>query len=255
LHWFLAYAIGRAPSKDLLRRTAAPGLMFAANIVVFFYALQHASVASVSMISALQPVVVLFLAGPLFGERVSRWDVSWTLVALVGVGVAVISSNSAKATTKTTAVGFVLSLATLFTFTGYFLLSKKASGHTTERVAVHPLSYMAGVLTTATLLVSPVCFIVVGPEALRVVSGRNMIWIALIVCVPSMGHLLMSWTHRYVPVSISSLAMLVQPMSAALIAWPINGQRVVPLQIVGALIVVGALGAVIVRRQRPVDRR
>lgn len=250
LHWVLGFAIGHAPSMQTLKRTAAPGLMFAANIVVFFYALQHASVANVSMISALQPVVVLFLAGPLFGERLSRWDVGWTLVALVGASIAVLSSNSAKATTKTSTVGVMLSLGVLFSFTGYFLLSKRASGHTTERAAIHPVTYMAGVLTTATILVTPVCLIVVGPSALGRLSLPNVGWIILIVFVPSMGHLLMSLTHRYVAVSISSLAMLVQPMTASLVAWPINGQPLVAMQAVGALIVIGALGAVIGHRNR-----
>ena len=251
LHWIVGLLVGHAPTKAILKRTAAPGLMFAANIVVFFYALQHASVANVSMIAALQPVMVLFLAGPLFGERVSAWDFGWTAVALLGVGVAVVSSNAAKSTTKTSLLGVVISVGTLVTFTVYFLLSKRASGTTAERVSIHPLSYMAGVLTTATLLVTPVCVVVAGGDSLGDVPHRDMVWIALIAFVPSLGHLLMSWTHRYIAVSISSLAMLVQPITAALVAWPINGQRVVPLQALGGFIVVCSLGAVISRRQPP----
>ena len=57
LHWVLGFAIGRVPSRQILKSTAVPGLLFASNLIVFFYALQHASVANVSMIAARTPAL------------------------------------------------------------------------------------------------------------------------------------------------------------------------------------------------------
>ena len=249
-HWALALALQRAPDWATLKRTALPGALFAGNIVAFFYALHHASVANVTLISSLQPVVVLFVAGPLFGEKLKRWDVGWTIVALVGAVVAVLgSNNSHNSKTHTTAFGVVLSMVSLMTFTGYFFLSKRASAAGATQQALPPITYMAGVLTASAIVVTPISLIGSKSGQMTDIHPRDVVWILLVVAVPSAGHLLMSWTHRYVPVSVSSLALLIQPVSAALAAWAINHQPVVVAQAVGAAIVITALAAVVSRRQ------
>ena len=245
LHWIVCVALRRRPDLATLRRTALPGVFFAANLVAFFYALRHASVANVALISALQPAVVLVVAGPVFGERLTRWAVMWTLVALGGAAVAVLGSDSASA--PTSLLGVLLSVIALFCFTSYFLLSKRASG-SAGGPPLHPLTYMTGVITMAAVLVTPISLLGSPPSLLLKLSRGDQLAIALVVCVPSLGHIAMSWTHPYIDVTVSSLVLLILPMTAALVAWPLNGQPVALVQAVGAIIVLGALGAVISRR-------
>ena len=248
LHWLIGFATGRAPDRAVLRRTALPGVLFAGNLVAFFYALHHASVANVALITSLQPVAVLFVAGPLFGERVSRWDVCWTLVALAGAIVAVVGSNSGRGRSHTTLLGLVLSVVALVTFTAYFLLSKRASQTAGSHAALHPITYMAGVLTTASIVLTPVSLVASGPASLTRIGHADLLWLVGIILVPSTGHLFMSSAHRSVPVSVSSLALLIQPVTVGLAAWLINHESLAPLQILGAVIVLVALGAVVSRR-------
>ncbi len=248
LHWVVASIIKQRPDWALMRRTVLPGVMFGANIVMFFFALQHASVANVTLISSLQPVAVLVVAGPLFGERVTKWDVSWTVVALGGAVVAVLGSNSHHAGIHTSTLGVVLSLGVLLTFTSYFLISKRVTRIQSDKSTIHPITYMTGVLTTGAITITPVCLIAGHPRQLAHLTRSSVFAILLLILVTGGGHLFMSWTHRYVPVSISTLALLVQPITAALVAWPINGQQVVVQQGIGAVIVLAAIGAVVTRR-------
>ena len=248
LHWIVATAMRRRPDWALMRRTMLAGVAFGANIIVFFYALRHASVANVTLISSLQPVAVLLVAGPLFGERVTRWDIGWTAVALGGAVVAVLGSNSKRAGIHTSIVGVLLSLGTLFTFTAYFLISKRVGQVQADHSAVHPITYMTGVLTTGALVITPVCLIAGEARQLADLSRSATLAIFLLIVVTGGGHLFMTWTHRYVPVSVSTLVLLVQPVTAALVAWPINGQQVVAQQGVGAVIVLCAITAVVTRR-------
>src|SRR5207248_795497 len=97
-----------------------------ADIALFFTAVKHTTVANASMISALQPALVLLVAGRLFGERVTGTDVVWTLVALAGVVVVVFGSAT---TPSWSPVGDLLAVATLVAWTGYFIAGKQARAH------------------------------------------------------------------------------------------------------------------------------
>ena len=61
------------------------GLLFAGQIGLFFAAVQHTSVVNAQLINAIQPALVLLVAGKMFGERVTRHDIGWMIVAFAGV--------------------------------------------------------------------------------------------------------------------------------------------------------------------------
>src|SRR3954471_14852557 len=92
----ILYARGGRLSWSLLRASIPGGLAFAADILLFFTAVKLTTVADATVISALQPALVLLVVGRLFGERVRRADVAWTGVAIVGVGIVVFASGSVQ---------------------------------------------------------------------------------------------------------------------------------------------------------------
>lgn len=90
---FVVFTLRGGRLRLRLMWAAVPtGIAFAGDIGLFFTAVKHTTVANATMISALQPALVLFVARPLFGEKVRAADVGWTLVALVGVAVVVFGS-------------------------------------------------------------------------------------------------------------------------------------------------------------------
>jgi drug/metabolite transporter (DMT)-like permease len=74
-------------------RTVPGGVLLCGDVAMFFSAVKLTSIADATVIGALQPALVLFVAGPLFGEKPLRADLVWTAVAIAGVGVVVLGSG------------------------------------------------------------------------------------------------------------------------------------------------------------------
>src|SRR5918996_5853950 len=52
-----------------VRASAPGGAFFGVNVALFVSAVQRTSVAEVTLVTSFQPVLILFLAGRMFGER------------------------------------------------------------------------------------------------------------------------------------------------------------------------------------------
>src|SRR5439155_26864399 len=138
-------------------------------------------VADVLTISALQPALTLLVAGRLFGESVTRREVSLTAVSIAGV---VLVTVGASGTPVWSLRGDLLAVAALLCWTAYFLISKRVRGR------VPALEYMTAVTFTAALLVTPVVLLSGSP--LGAVHPHDWLWLALFVVGGSGGHLLVA---------------------------------------------------------------
>src|SRR5205823_10300370 len=83
------YLRGGRLTARALRVSLAGGIAFGLDIALFFVAVKRTSVANASIISALQPALLLLVVGRLFGELVRRLDVVWTIIAIAGVAIVV----------------------------------------------------------------------------------------------------------------------------------------------------------------------
>ena len=220
--------------------TALPaGLAFAADIGLFFTAVKHTTVANATMISALQPALVLFVAGPLFGERVRPSDVGWTFVALVGVGIVVFGSST---TPSWSAFGDLLAVACLFAWTAYFVFGKQARARLDAVEFVAAMSLVAFAAIAVVALGS-------GHDLSVPDGGTWAVILALGLGTGGIGHFLINWAHGHAPLVLTSLLTLLIPVVAMAGAAVFLGEEVVALQIVGAVVVLGALAVLVWRRQ------
>ena len=80
---------------DVIRRSAPGGIAFGLNVALFFTAVKLTTVTDASIISALQPALVLLVVGRMFGERVTRSDVVWSALAIGGVVLVVAAAGGA----------------------------------------------------------------------------------------------------------------------------------------------------------------
>jgi drug/metabolite transporter (DMT)-like permease len=229
---------GRLRLRLLLAAVPA-GIAFAADIGLFFTAVKHTTVANATMISALQPALVLFVAGPLFGERVRVSDIGWTVVALLGVVVVVFGS----ATTPSWSVfGDVLAVLCLFAWTAYFIFGKQARAHLD---AVEFVTAMSVVAFAALALVA----VGSGHDLSVPDAGTWAVILALGLGTGGIGHFLINWAHGHAPLVLTSMLTLLIPVVAMTGAAVFLGEDVVPAQVVGAAVVLGALGVLVWRRQ------
>ncbi len=230
-------------SGRLLRLCLPGGLAFGLDIVLFFSALKHTTVANATVIGALQPALVLLLVGPLFGERVTRRAVVWTVVAIAGAVIVVFGS---AATPVWSPGGDLLATGALFAWTWYFVASKQA------RRDLEPLEFLTGMTLVAAVAVAPLALL----SGQRLDPGGAVDWAeitALAIGSGGFGHLLISWAHDHVELSAMSLLTLAVPVVAAVSAALFLDERILPLQVLGMAVVLGALATVVRHAAEPAD--
>ncbi|MDY7101812.1 MAG: DMT family transporter [Actinomycetota bacterium] len=230
-------------SLAALRGSMWGGLTFGLNIWMFFAAVQLTTVANATMIIALQPILVMLIGARFFGEPLRWADGLLMVVAVAGVGLVVLGSSETAAWNPR---GDLLAGGALLMWALYFAASKQA------RVTLPALDYQAHLVIAAVVVVLPGALI--ADEAL-VPSLDRWWWILAMVLVPGTGHLLVNWAHAHVPLGLVSLLTLVSPVvGAGVAAIVFEEEKILPLQVAGMVVVLGAL-AVIVRRGHEDERR
>ncbi len=218
-----------------VRASLVGGLLFAVHQILFFTSLKLTSVANVSIIGALQPALVLLVAGRMFGERVSARAVVWAAIAVVGTVIVVIGSAG---TPGWSPVGDVVAVANLVTFTAYFLASKQF------RSRVGALEYVLGITTVSAVVVLGVA-LATGQE-LRSPHGWDWLLLLFLAVFPgTLGHVLTNWAHPHVPAFLMSILLLAVPVVASLGAALFLNESLNLTQVLGGLVVLAAIGSIV----------
>lgn len=228
---------GRRVRWSGVRVSALGGACFGVNVALFAAAVQRTSVAEVTLVSSFQPVLILLVAGPLFGERPGRREIFLAIASLAGVGVFEVGAMRAPSWSL---AGYLLAVAALGTFTVYYLASKQVREH------LDAVEYMASALLVSAVVITPIALVSGAP--LGSVTGESWVWIVIFVVVPgALGHFLVNWAHRFVDVTISSLIVTGLPVVAALLAFLLLDETLGLLQIVGGAVVVLCVAAIAAR--------
>ena len=229
----LVFAFRRRMSFGALRLAAPGGIAFGLNIVLFFTAVKVTSVTDATIISALQPALLLGVAARLFGERVTAAVIAGTAVALAGTAVVVLAPGGGRGDVW----GDLVAAGALFAWAWYFVASKRA------RRDMGTLEYQAAMTLVAALVVTPVALGYRSP----LTGGHWTVfgWVALLAIVPGGGHFLVNWAHEHVTLTVASLLTLGIPVVAMLGAAVFLGERISPVQWIGTAVVIAALAAVI----------
>jgi drug/metabolite transporter (DMT)-like permease len=243
------YGTGRRLSRAALWMSAPGGIAFAADIVLFYSALKHTTVANATVVGALQPALVLLVAGRLFGESVTPRIVAWSGAAIAGVAIVVYGSSGAPVWSP---AGDLLAVGSLLAWTGYFVASKRV------RPQLPPFDYLTAMLVVASLVVAPVALL--SGQRLDPGGAGEWWWIVLLaVGSGGFGHLLLNWAHEHVDLSVMSLLTLAVPVVAVISAAIFLDESIGWVQALGMAVVVVALGAVTLQTTRvepapPTDR-
>jgi drug/metabolite transporter (DMT)-like permease len=237
----MAYRTGGGLSREILRRTALPGVLFAVSFITGFAAVKMTSIANATLVTTLQPVLVLMVAPKMFGERLTSKKVAFSAVSMVGVLVVVLAAAS---TSGAHISGDLLATANVTIWTGYFVLAKKR-----RLDGVHSWSFLAAVFTWAAAVVIP--FGAVASNDIGAMTFKDWVCVVAMAVGPGIvGHGLMTWSQSHVDVSLASTLGLLSPVISTALAWVVFGQSLTPLQMVGgAVVIVSLIG--LVRTQSP----
>ena len=210
------------------------GVFFAGDLSLWHWSIKWTSIANATLLINFAPVFVTLGEWFFFQQKVKMAFILSLGLALFGM--TLIAWKSLQINVITFG-GDALSFAAALFYAGYLLSIKILRGHfSTPRLMAWTVPITGLTLLPITLLSGESLF-VRAPQGWAVLIG-----LALISQVA--GQSLIAFALAHLPASFSSIALLVQPVSAALLAWLLLNEPIGFLQAIGGILVlVGILAA------------
>jgi drug/metabolite transporter (DMT)-like permease len=208
-----------------------PGLLFAGDLAIWHASLRYTSAANSTLLANCATIIVSLVGWLWLRERLTWVFVAGAALALSGVvGVLNLDWRSGGQAAR----GDVLALAAAVFYAAYLLNVKVL------RRDHGVLSIMAVSTAVSTVLLLPAS-VLLGERLIcdSAVGWMSLAGLALVSHCAGQG--LIAWALAHLPVSFSSVTLLIQPVGAALLAWPILGERVGLWQGIGAAAVLAGI--------------
>jgi len=215
---------------------AVPGILFAGDILFWHWSITYTTVANATLFANLAPVVVTFGAWFWLRERITLRFLAGMALAMGGAALLV---NASAALGARYVLGDLLGVITACFFGAYML----AVARLRERSAASAIMFHASAVSCVLLLAATL----LAGESLRPGSANG--WIVLFALAwisQAMGQGLIAHALGHLPASFSALAILIEPLTAALLGWAWLGEALGVLQAIGGAIVVA--GIIVARR-------
>lgn len=225
------YLSGGRLSFRAIRLSTAGGTLLGLEMALFFSAIKLTTVANTTVIAALQPLIIMVVVEPVFGERVRATQVLSTVAAIGGVTLVAIGSASGGSWSLR---GDALACAAVFAWAGYFVASKAARRH------LATLEYQAALLVIASLVLLPI--VVLSGQGLATNDVNTLTGLVVLAAIPTVGHLLINWAHAHLRLLVLSLMTLALPVISTILAAAFLDEPIVSLQVVGIAVALGSIG-------------
>ena len=217
------------PGRIAGLRWVAAGLFFAADLALWNWSLLLTSVAASTLEANLAPLFVTFFLWLFYHERPTARFMTATAFALCGM-LLMVSPKFGHG--GSAFVGDALGLGAAVFFAAYILA-----------VSSLRAQYGTGIVMFNSTLVFALALL---PLALtqKFVPDTRSGWAAVAGCAFAaqvFGQGLVAYALAHLRPTFGSLGLLVQALGAATAAWLVLGERLSPIQMIGALVIVGAL--------------
>ena len=235
----ITYASGGHVTRSVVRASLVPSLFYTASLVCAFASFQKTSIATATLIVSLNPVALLVVAPFVLKERVTKQKVFWCLVAVAGVSLVVFGKASGGGNTLE---GDLYAVGNLIFWTTYAVGTKRV-----RDAGVHPYAFLTVATAVSVVLLFPVAFAV---NADFGQIGGNDWWLMLlqVVVAGAMGMGSIAWANRFMDATLVALLGLGSPVLSSIFAWWIFEQTMNAVQILGAGVMLAAVGVVVARK-------
>jgi len=233
--WILFFLRSKAKSQRYAGKwplLLAAGLAFAGDLGFWHASVQLTSVANSTLLANLAAIFVTLAAWVFLRQKPTGLFLAGLGAALLGVGLLVHTSLAFSATGL---AGDALGVVTAMFYAGYLLAVKglRDRGETTL--------YLMAVTSTITALFLFPAALATGETMLPASAFGWWILIGLALISHAAGQGLIAYALAHLPAAFSSVSLLSQPVMAALFAWVLLSEGLMPLQILGGLIVLAGI--------------
>ncbi|WP_095011368.1 DMT family transporter [Tsuneonella mangrovi] len=229
---------GKWPAWTTLRIHVVRGVVISCMAFTFFFALTRLPLAQAIAISFIAPLIALFLAGPVLGERIERRAIVGAVLGLAGVFAILASKIAQEAMGDGAPLGIAAVILSAVLYAWNLVLQRQ------QALVAKPLeiaTFQNGIVFLALLGFAP--FFLQWPE-LRAWGD-----IAISGVLSTSGAMLFAWAYaraeaqRLVPIEYTGF------LWAALFGWLFFSEEVTPGTLVGAALIV--VGCLIATRRKP----
>ena len=213
----------------LLASTA--GISLAFHFILWFESLTYTSVASSTVLVTLQPIFAFAGAYFFYKERFSVKAILSGVVAVLGS--LLISWGDFKVS-GLALIGDMLALIACGLITAYLLLGQ------TVRKRLSSITYTFIVYSASTITLFIYAW--AAGNSFGPYPASDWIYFILLAIFPNLlGHSLFNWSLRWVSTTTISMAILLEPIGAALLAYWLLGETIQWTQAVGGAIILASL--------------
>lgn len=227
---------GRPLTWAVLRQCVFPGFFFGASMVMGFVAVRTTSIAHATLIGSLSPALLLLGVNRLVGERSDLRRLPAAALAFAGLALVVLVGGGSG---DTSLHGDIWATLNLVCFTIYFVNLKKQ-----RNSGVDGWSFLAGVFVVGAVTISPFCLAL--SDDVTSLGIKDVLFVVGMIIGPGfVGHGLITWASRHLPVTTTSLMTLGSPVVSVIGGWIVFDQTLGPWQVLGAILVLlGLAGSV-----------
>ncbi|MGE7696387.1 DMT family transporter [Lysinibacillus sp. NPDC094177] len=226
--FFLKYTneIKKLRIRDWLFSSVA-GVFLAFHFILWFESLNFTSVASSTVLVALQPLFAFLGTYFFFKEKITLKTILAGAIAIAG---SILISWGDFKLSGTAFFGDMLALVACVLVTAYFLFGQDVR----KRLSLVTYTMIVYAVSTITLFV----YVLINGESFGPYSNMDWIWFIVLAIVPNLlGHTLFNWSIKYVSTNVVSIAILFEPIGAAILALLIFKEYLIATQIIGGVIV------------------
>ncbi|MBM7654409.1 DMT family transporter [Neobacillus cucumis] len=217
------------------------GLFLAFHFVLWFGSLKLTTVASSTIILALQPIVSLVGGFFLYKERTS-------IPALLTMGIAIIGAMMIGwgdfGLSKGAMMGDILSFFSVISVVGYLLIGQSTVKKVSHWLYSFCVFFSAAVVLTIYNLTAGV--------AVTGYPAKEWGIFLLLAAVPTVSHVINNWLLNYVNATTISMSILGEPVGATILAFFLLDEKLAGWQIVGGLLVLAGVFFFLTQKQKPI---
>ena len=217
------------------------GFFLALHFVLWFGSLKLTTVASSTIILALQPIVSLVGGFFLFKERTS-------LSALMTMGIAIIGAMMIGwgdfGLSQDAIMGDLLSFFSVIAVVGYLLIGQSIVKKISHWLYSFCVFFAASIILTIYNVSTGV--------SLSGYPAKEWGIFLLLATVPTVSHVINNWLLKYVNATTISMSILGEPVGATILAVILLNERLVNWQIAGGLLVLLGVFFFLSQQQKPI---
>ncbi|MCI2255990.1 DMT family transporter [Domibacillus sp. PGB-M46] len=214
------------------------GLFLAFHFVLWFGSLKLTTVASSTIILALQPLVSLAGGFLLFRERTNAAALATMGIAIIG---AVMIGWGDFGLSREAILGDLLSFLSVIAVVGYLLI-----GQQTVRKVSHWI-YSFCVFSFAALFLC--LYNLAASTQITGYSKHEWGIFLLLAIVPTIAHVINNWLMNYVNATTISMSILGEPVGATLLAVLLLNERLTGWQITGGIFILAGVFFFLLKQQ------